>query len=184
MMSINKFERVFQEERTSSVPAQKARKDRPTVDYGFDPRSDLVEDHPFWVAVLLAARKVATGLGGNDVLISTEQHTKNQALYEVLLGLRCGGARLARDGRTGFRIEPGEWTRADYAVMREEHLMPLAKEIKMVLRQAVWDIVEAKKAAQRAERGAALPTPKPTAAQPQLAQVPMQLSAPLKKEAV
>lgn len=75
-----------------------------------DPRRlDLPEDTELWLGLLSRAH----ALDGDA----------SHGLFGALHGLRCFGATL-QPTRTGMRLSPGEMTRDEYRVLREEYLLP------------------------------------------------------------
>lgn len=84
-----------------------------------DPRRfDLPEDTELWTGLLSRAH----ALDGEA----------SQGLFGALHGLRCFGARL-QSTRTGMRLSPGDMTRAEYRVLREEYLVPHAGVLRRLL---------------------------------------------------
>lgn len=83
--------------------------------YEQDPRPDLESDHGWWVALLTAAK------------------TYNEEIFGILHCLRCGGAGLKRNARSGLRILPGEWDAEAYNKFRDKHLRPNTGAIKELL---------------------------------------------------
>lgn len=125
---MNRFEKVFKTE--TKQPANNVSKPSGETNgaqvtkltqYELDPRPDLDQDHGYWVALLLAAKK-----RGNDW----------REVFGILHGLRCGGANLVRDRITGLRIVPGEWDTNSYADYRDKYLRPNINTIKDLLVQA------------------------------------------------
>lgn len=84
-----------------------------------DPRRlDLPEDTDLWLELLARAH----ALDGDA----------SQGLFGALHGLRCCGARL-RSTRTGMRLSPGEMTRGEYRVLREQYLVPHTGMLRQLL---------------------------------------------------
>jgi hypothetical protein len=84
-----------------------------------DPRQvDLPEDTESWLGLLTRAH----ALDGDEP----------QGLFGALHGLRCCGSRL-HTTRGGMRLGPGEMSRDQYRVLRDEYLVPHAGELRRLL---------------------------------------------------
>lgn len=121
---MNRFEKVFRTEvkqPVDSVSKLSVAQVTKITQYELDPRPDLEKDHGYWVALLLAAKQ-----RGRD----------DQDVFGILHGLRCGGAGLVRDRRTGLRIVSGEWEQAKYVEYRDKYLRPNIDTIKDLLTRA------------------------------------------------
>jgi len=88
------------------------------TEYEKDPRPDLNEDHGYWIALLTVAKE------------------RSQKLFGILHALRCGGARLVKDIKTGLRILPGEWEPERYNEYKVKYLRPNVNAIKSLLVRA------------------------------------------------
>ncbi len=104
------------------------------------PRPDLAEDTGLWAAVLAETRRINPDPGGR------------RSLYGLLHGLRCGGARLYRDGgrlrldyRPLLREHGGVWAEEE---LRRDWLEPVAENLEAVL-AVVAATTEADQAAER-----------------------------------
>lgn len=86
--------------------------------YEQDPRPDLTSDTVLWVALLTMAKK------------------ESEYVFGMLHCLRCCGAGLVEDARSGFRIVPGEWDAGEYAKYRDNYIRPSAVAIKALLAKA------------------------------------------------
>jgi hypothetical protein len=79
-----------------------------------DPRPDLPTESAAWSKLL----GLAYQLPEEDM----------DGVYGTLLGLRCLGASLVRDG-TRWGIQRGEIPEAEYQAIRTEYLLPVKEKI-------------------------------------------------------
>lgn len=111
-----------------------------------DPRPDLEEDHRDWVAVLAQAWQEVDAQG-------------NRPTWDLLHGLRCGGARLelrhTAQGKPFYKLDYMPLLRWwDEGELRRRWLEPYRDRIKAVLQLALETkrAAEAELAAQKAAR--------------------------------
>lgn len=72
-----------------------------------DPRPDLQDDHAVWVQLLT-------------------QQFPQEALWLVLHGLRCSGARLRQEGAEWILQQSDEWDMGTRVRVRKKYLLPQA----------------------------------------------------------
>lgn len=92
-----------------------------------DPRSaSYPQDSEMW-ALLLAWSY------GDELLAYKQGEECSRSLYGALHGVRCGGARLVRNGRT-VRLTAGDWPEDEYAKLRERYLLPHGERLRTLLK--------------------------------------------------
>ena len=79
-----------------------------------DPRPELTDDSETWAKLLSAAYL----LDESDM----------DGAYGALLGIRCLGAQIARNGG-GWAIQRGEIPEAEYQAIRAKYLLPVKDRI-------------------------------------------------------
>lgn len=84
-----------------------------------DPRSDLRPDSAHWLRLL----SLAWAIDGKE----------SGGLFGTLHGCRCGGAKLLPVPPDKMRLTRGEWSEAEWAMVREGWLMPYAKTLTELL---------------------------------------------------
>lgn len=79
-----------------------------------DPRPELTADSDTWAKLLT----LAYALDESDM----------DGAYGALLGIRCLGAQIARNG-AGWAIQRGEIPEAEYQAIRAKYLLPVRDRI-------------------------------------------------------
>ncbi|KLU66322.1 hypothetical protein DEAC_c17210 [Desulfosporosinus acididurans] len=81
-----------------------------------DPRPDLVRDHRLW-----------------EIVLYNCWHLKENDLYFLLHGIRCGGAEITKT-QTSYTLMPGEWSDTEWDEIKRNNLSPLKIDLMLVFK--------------------------------------------------